>query len=77
MADEFEIIIVQQMSNVVFGTAGEVIDAQHFVTIGYQPVAQMRTEETRPTRNHHWLGHSKRPDLPRVWLMPTRGLKKR
>ena len=45
VAQQFEVRVVQQMSDVVLGAGEEVVDAEHVVAIRKQTLAQMAAEE--------------------------------
>jgi hypothetical protein len=47
VADELEPRVVMQMIDVAFGAGEEVVDAEHFVALLQQSIAQMRAEEAR------------------------------
>src|SRR5205085_12353259 len=45
----------QQPGDIVFAAGEVVIDAQHAVTVGHQPLAQTRAEETRAAGDENAL----------------------
>ncbi len=52
VAQQLEHRVREQVLNVALGAGEVVVDAQHVVTTGQEPLAQMRTDETRPTAHH-------------------------
>jgi hypothetical protein len=46
MAQQLEARVAEKMRNVALVTGEEIVDTQHFMTIGDKPIAQMGPEET-------------------------------
>jgi hypothetical protein len=44
-------MIVEQMQDIVFGAGEEIVDAEYVVSLGQQPLAEMRAEEANPARD--------------------------
>ena len=49
MANQFEVRISKQMGNITFAPAEKIVQAQYVISILYQAITQMRSEETGST----------------------------
>ena len=70
MAHEFEALVVEQMGHVAAPAREVVVDAEHLVAGGQEPLAEMRAEETGAAGDEDAFGEGhgmEAPEEPRLW----------
>ncbi len=60
VADELEALVADQVVDVLAAAGDQVVDADHAVALGQQPLAQVRAEEAGAA-GHHRGGHAGLP----------------
>jgi hypothetical protein len=61
MAEQLEILVVEQMRNVASSSREKIIDTENIVVRFKQPLAQVRSNEPRPPCNQNSFPHDQSP----------------